>query len=152
MKKHLSFKKWRKVLTPSGLWDNGLYEVGGSVTFPADRLKNEAIIETKRVKIGTKNIGGEYVPIYVEAFAITLVGNKWTVVEDPNFELIMLNPHNLCEFHLDTCTPCPNCELNKDGSEWVVVQDEVKCNQCGLDIREINDPQFLAELLMLKER
>jgi len=133
MKDRMTFTKWKRKLTPSGLSDNSLYEKGDNVTFPIDRLK-DAIIEGLRVKIDEpKRMGGE--PKRTLAYKITMDGHSWIVVQDPHFELCMLNPYVKAEHLSDLDIVCKSC-----GGKFIVTVPgdndgvkEVKCESCGKD-------------------
>jgi len=69
------FKTYNKALTPSGLWDNGLYEIKGDVSIPEEHLKT-AIIQTVQIKTIDKK---------TTAYKIFINNNSWIISENPNY-------------------------------------------------------------------
>jgi hypothetical protein len=75
--KRIKRKQWKKKITPSGYWDNGVWEFSNEVvSFPNSVLEN-AVIAEKLLKISSLNNSS------VKAFEVTHGNKSWVVDKNP---------------------------------------------------------------------
>jgi hypothetical protein len=77
----MNFNKWERVLTPSGLSDNGKWKLGElKVAITFDVLK-EAVVEEKNFFVGMdggQGMDGGY-RAYVKGMVVTVFGQQWFI-------------------------------------------------------------------------